>query len=103
MMPNHEFYEVDVPIHDTTNPARRGLHVFTGEADSPTTALRRAHEVYDAALAAHQAGHEIPGKQPDNWGVSGLRPGWQMEWPAAKAGRWINPVSWSAARGDFAL
>ncbi|WP_420713312.1 hypothetical protein [Streptomyces sp. Tu 6176] len=66
-MPNRrEFYGVDVPIYDTTNPARRGLHVFTGEADSPTTALRRAHEVYDAALAAHTAGLEIPGKQPDS-------------------------------------
>jgi hypothetical protein len=68
-MPNREVYEVDVPIHDTTNPALRGLHVFTGEADSPTTALRRAHEVYDAALAAHTAGLEIPGKQPDSWGA----------------------------------
>ncbi|MEW2497564.1 hypothetical protein AB0942_29115 [Streptomyces nodosus] len=101
-MPNREFYEVDVPIHDTANPARRGLHVFTGEADSPTTALRRAHEVYDAALAAHTAGLEIPGKQPDSWGARGLRPGWQMEWPAAKAGPWKSPYSWTT-RSDFAL
>ncbi|MFZ3562836.1 hypothetical protein ACOKM5_43675 [Streptomyces sp. BH097] len=97
------YYEVDVPIYDATDPDRRGVHVFTGVADSPAAALRRAHEVYDAALAAHTAGLEIPGKQPDNWGASGLRPGWQMEWPAAKAVRWTNPVSWSAARGDFAL
>ncbi|MET9438099.1 hypothetical protein [Streptomyces sp. NPDC006551] len=97
-MPNREFYEVDVPIHDTANPALRGLHVFTGEADSPTTALRRAHEVYDAA---HTAGLEIPGKQPDSWGASGLRPGWEMEWTAAKAGRWHNPLS--CTRSDFAL
>lgn len=91
-----EFYEVDVPIHDITHPGRRGLHVFTGVADSPTAALRRAHEVYDAALAAQQAGLEMPGKQPDSWGASGLRPGWEMERPAAKAGRWNT-------RSDFAL
>ncbi|MEU5539129.1 hypothetical protein [Streptomyces sp. NPDC020362] len=77
-------YQVDVPIHNTANPAR-GVHVFTGVADSPA-ALRRAHEVYDAALAAHTAGLEIPGRQPDSWGARGLRPGWQMEWPAATAG-----------------
>ncbi|MFM9500340.1 hypothetical protein ACKI1Q_43070 [Streptomyces galilaeus] len=96
-------YEVDVPIHDTTDPDRRGrLHVFTGVADSPAAALRRAHEVYDAALAAHTAGLEIPGKQPDSWGARGLRPGCQMEWPAAKADLWLNPVSWTT-RSDFAL
>jgi hypothetical protein len=101
-MPNHEIYEVDVPIHDTANPACRGLHVFTGEADSPTTALRRAHDVYDAALAAHTAGLQIPGKQPDQWGAAGLRPGWEMEWAVAKAGRCHNPSSWTT-RSDFAL
>ncbi|MER7540125.1 hypothetical protein ABTX77_35910 [Streptomyces sp. NPDC097704] len=101
-MPTREFYEVDVPIHDTANPARRGLHVFTGVADSPATALRRAHEVYDAALAAQQAGLEVPGKEPDSWGVSGLRPGWEMEWTAAKAGRWHNPLD-CTRRSRFAL
>ncbi|MGW3060641.1 hypothetical protein ACWC98_32575 [Streptomyces goshikiensis] len=95
-------YEVDVPIHDTAHPDRRGVHIFTGVADSPAAALRRAHEVYDAALAAHTAGHEIPGKQPDQWGVAGLRPGWQMEWPAATASLWNNPSSWTI-RADFAL
>ncbi|MET8572292.1 hypothetical protein [Streptomyces sp. NPDC004783] len=79
-----------------------GLHVFTGEADSLTTALRRAHEVYDAALAAHTAGLEIPGKQPDSWGARGLRPGWQMEWPAAKASPWKSPYSWTT-HSDFSL
>ncbi|MGP3777073.1 hypothetical protein ACTWJ8_40195 (plasmid) [Streptomyces sp. SDT5-1] len=102
-MPHHEVYEVDVPIHDTTNPARRGLHVFTGEADSPATALRPAHEVYDAALAAQQDGHAIPDRQHDSWTARGIRSGWQMEWPAAKAGRWMNPVSWTAVRGDHQL
>lgn len=34
------------------SPDRRGPHVFAGIADSPAAALRRAHEVYDAALAS---------------------------------------------------
>ncbi|MFD8821014.1 hypothetical protein ACFV1C_01365 [Streptomyces sp. NPDC059605] len=101
-MPNREFYEVDVPIHDPADPARKGLHVFTGEADSPTTALRRAHEVYDAALAAHTASLKVPGKQPDSWGAAGLRPGWQMEWTAAKAGPWHSPPS-CTSRSHVAL
>ncbi|MEU8622690.1 hypothetical protein [Streptomyces sp. NPDC048623] len=102
-MPNRrEFFEVDVPIHDTANPALKGLHVFTGVADSPATALRRAHEVYDAALAARTAGLEVPGRQPDGWGASGIRPGWELEWTAAKAGRWHNPLS-CTPHSDFAL
>ncbi|MFD5814733.1 hypothetical protein [Streptomyces sp. NPDC127038] len=95
-------YEVDVPIHDTNHPDRRGLHIFTGAADSPAAALRRAHDVYDAALAAQRAGLEIPGKEPDSWGARGLRPGWEPEWPAARAGLWNNPASWTARRGDLA-
>lgn len=78
------------------------MHVFTGIAHSPAAALRRAHEVYDAALAVHTAGHAIPGKQLDQWGARGLRPGWQMEWPAATASLWHNPVSWNTP-SDFAL
>lgn len=95
-------YEVDVPMHDTNHPDRRGLHVFTGVADSPAAALHRAHEVYDAALAAQQAGLENPGKQPDSWGACGLRPGWEPEWLAVKASLWHNPVSWTI-RSDFPL
>lgn len=101
-MPNHEFYEVDVPMHHTTNPALRGLHVFAGVADSRSTALRRAHEVCDAALAAQQAGLEDPGKQPDSWTARGLRPGWELDWLAAKAGPWKSPYSWTT-RSDFEL
>ncbi|MFC8765095.1 hypothetical protein ACFUAG_30865 [Streptomyces sp. NPDC057193] len=57
--------------------------------------------MYDAALAAQQADLEIPGKQPDSWGARRLRSGWQMEWTAAKAGPWHNPLS--CTRSDFAL
>ncbi|PWJ02896.1 hypothetical protein DKG34_36095 [Streptomyces sp. NWU49] len=95
-------YEVDVPIHDTTHPDRRGLHVFTGVADSPAAALRRAHEVYDAVLAAHTAGLDIPDTQDGGWTARGLRPGWELDWHAAKAGPWHNPVSWTSS-SDFAL
>ncbi|MFI6728709.1 hypothetical protein [Streptomyces atratus] len=42
----------------------------------------------------HTAGLEIPGKQSDSWGASGLRPGWALDWPAAKAGPWRSPYSW---------
>ncbi|WP_309030915.1 hypothetical protein [Streptomyces alfalfae] len=101
-MPHREVYEVDVPIHHPSNPALRGLHVFAGEADSRSTALRRAHEAYNAALAARQAGLEIPGQQPDSWTAHGLRPGWELDWLAAKAGPWKSPYSWTT-RSDFEL
>ncbi|WP_372478161.1 hypothetical protein [Streptomyces barringtoniae] len=58
--------------------------------------------MYDAALTAHTAGLEIPGKQPDSWTARGLRPGWEMEWPTAKAGLWHNCVSGNL-RSDFVL
>jgi hypothetical protein len=44
---------------------------------------------------------ENPGQQPDNWGARGLRPGWEMERPAATAGLWHNPVS--CTRSDYPL
>ncbi|WP_331726548.1 hypothetical protein OG592_44060 (plasmid) [Streptomyces avidinii] len=89
-MPTRHF-EVDVPIRHTTNRQLHGVHVFTGEASSPSEALRRAHEAYDAALAAQAAGLENPGKQPGGWGARGLRPDWALDWSAAKAGLWHNP------------
>ncbi|MFD9044212.1 hypothetical protein [Streptomyces bottropensis] len=39
------YFEVDVPIHHTTNRQLKGVHVFTGEASSKSEALRIAHEV----------------------------------------------------------
>ncbi|MFB6945570.1 hypothetical protein ACFWGL_36575 [Streptomyces sp. NPDC060286] len=88
------FFEVDVPIRSTEQPGVRGLHVFTGQADSCSAAVRIAHEVYDAARAATEAGLEIPHGWPDGWGGCGYRPGWELDWPAAKAGPWRNPYSW---------
>ncbi|WNI27329.1 hypothetical protein [Streptomyces sp. ITFR-16] len=92
-----EFYEVDVPIH-TNDRAQHGLHVFTGQATSVTEALTRAHQVYDAALSARQAGLENPGQQNGGWGARGTRDGWELDWAAAKAGLWPNPFSWSSKK-----
>ncbi|MFE5669217.1 hypothetical protein ACFQ7W_35525 [Streptomyces niveus] len=87
-------FEVDVPIRSFQVPGVRGLHVFTGRADSRSTAVRIAHEVYDAARAATEAGREIPHGRPDGWCACGYRPGWELDWPAAKAGPWRSPYSW---------
>ncbi|WP_198655463.1 hypothetical protein [Streptomyces geranii] len=89
------YYEVDVPISNTRQ-GLRGVHVFTGQADSPGTAVRLAHEAYDAARSAQQAGLAIPGSRPDGWGARGYRPGWEPDWPAATADRWKSPYSWTS-------
>ncbi|MFE2384407.1 hypothetical protein [Streptomyces misionensis] len=94
-MPQPQFYEVDVPIH-RTDQQLHGLHVCTGQATSPSEALARAHQVYDAALAARKAGLANPGRQHGGWGASGVRDGWELDWRAAKADRWTNPSSWTS-------
>ncbi|MEU6353187.1 hypothetical protein ABZ896_28325 [Streptomyces sp. NPDC047072] len=96
------YYEVDVPISSTTQPGLTGVHIFAGPADSRSAAVRIAHEVYDAARAAQEAGLEIPGKRPDGWGASGYRPGWEPDWLSAMAGRWDDPYSWLRV-SDFDL
>ncbi|MET9375952.1 hypothetical protein ABZX98_17655 [Streptomyces sp. NPDC002992] len=55
--------------------------------------MKAAHEVSDAARAAAEAGLETPHGRPDGWGAWGYRPGWELDWPAAKAGPWTNPYS----------
>ncbi|MGW1620537.1 hypothetical protein [Streptomyces sp. NPDC002172] len=80
------FYQVDVPI--STTAGLSGRHVFTGPADSCSSALRIAHEAWDAAHTAQQTGLEIPDTRPDGWTANGYRPGWEPDWPAATAGRW---------------
>ncbi|WP_041822851.1 hypothetical protein [Streptomyces davaonensis] len=99
------YFEVDVPTRSTTQPGLSGVHVFTGRADSRSAAVRIAHEVYDAARAAREDGLEIPHDRPDGWGACGYRPGWELDWPAAIAGRWNNPYSWGRTvdDGDFEL
>ncbi|MEV5786729.1 hypothetical protein AB0L42_37950 [Streptomyces sp. NPDC052287] len=89
------YFEVDVPIHRADQPGLLGLHVFTGRADSRTAAVRIAHQVYEAARAAREAGLEIPHGRPDGWCACGYRPGWELDWSAATAGRWTNPNRWT--------
>lgn len=88
------YFEVDVPIHSTAQPGLRGVHVFTGPADSRSAALRIAHEVYDAACAAQQAGDKILCGRANGWTACGYRPGWELDWKAATAGRWNSPYTW---------
>lgn len=88
------YYEVDVPIRSTTQPGLRGVHVFTGPADSRSAALRIAHEAYDAARAAQEAEVESADKELDGWTANGYRPGWEADWVAATAARWNTPYSW---------
>ncbi|MEW1548437.1 hypothetical protein [Streptomyces tsukubensis] len=82
-------------MRSTVQTGVRGLHIFTGRADSRSSALRIAHEVYEAARAAAEAGTEVPHGRPDGWGARGYRPGWELDWPAATAARWVNPYRWT--------
>ncbi|MCM2392609.1 hypothetical protein [Streptomyces albipurpureus] len=84
------YFEVNVPMRSTAQTGVHGLHVFTGRADSRSSALRIAHEVYDAVRAATEVGREVPHGRPDGWGACGFRPGWELDWTAATAGRWAN-------------
>ncbi len=86
-------WEVDVPIQHITETGRSvGIHIFTGRADSPSHALRAARDAYDKALLLHRAGREIPSTSGSgSWGVRGLRPGWEIDWSAAKVKCWVNP------------
>ncbi|PJN24762.1 hypothetical protein CG717_32110 [Streptomyces sp. CB02613] len=93
-MPQPPYYEVDVPIRSTQTPGRTGVHVFTGWADSRAAAVQAAHEVYEAARAAAEAGRAIPHAGPDGWCACGFRPGWELDWSAATAGPWRSPYSW---------
>ncbi|MCZ0204712.1 hypothetical protein OZK63_04700 [Streptomyces sp. UMAF16] len=94
------YFEVDVPIRNSAGLS--GVHVFTGRADSRSAAVRIAHEVYDQAQAAQQAGLEIPHGRPDGWTARGYRPGWELDWKNAAAGRWNDPYSWVRV-SDFEL
>jgi hypothetical protein len=95
-------FEVDVPIRNTAGG--RGVHVFTGRADSRSAAVKAAHEVYDQAAAAWQAGSQIPDMRPDGWTARGYRPGWVLDWQQATAGCWDDPLSWTRINsGDVTL
>ncbi|MEV5518096.1 hypothetical protein AB0L50_35210 [Streptomyces flaveolus] len=82
----HPYYEVNVPMRSSTGTS--GVHIFTGQAESRSAALRIAREVYHAAHTAQQAGTRKTGKRPDGWGVRGYRAGWELDWRAASAILW---------------
>lgn len=88
-------YEVDVPIRSTETPGLEGVHVFTDWADSRSAALKAAHEVYDAAHAAAEAGHEIPHGGPGGWSACGYRPGWELDWPPRRPAPGTTPTAGS--------
>ncbi|MDQ1013249.1 hypothetical protein QFZ82_007734 [Streptomyces sp. V4I23] len=85
-------YEVDVPIHHSTDQTRRGLHVFTGPATGPNEALAAAHSAYDQAVQRVSAG-PLPDDSSNRWAVCGLRPDWVLEWHKATTKAWVNPNS----------
>ncbi|MEU0966220.1 hypothetical protein ABZ357_12650 [Streptomyces sp. NPDC005917] len=87
------YYEVNVPTRNRSG--RRGLRIFTGEADNPRAAIQTAQKVYDDAVAAQQSGLHIPGRRPDGWGTHGVRPGWELDWSAATTTLWNDSYSWS--------
>ncbi|MFJ3085476.1 hypothetical protein [Streptomyces sp. NPDC086838] len=91
------YYQVNVPIRNSGRPGQRGLHIFTGPADTWSDALRIARETCATATAAQQAGFPLPRRRPDGWGARGLRPGWVFDWTAATVDAWPygrkNPAS----------
>lgn len=82
------YYQVHVPIQNSVRPEQRGLHVFTGAADTWAAALRLARETCDTATAAQRAGLPVPGRHPDGWSARGLRPGWVLDWTSATVDAW---------------
>lgn len=87
------YYEVDVPIHHSTDQTRYGRHVFTGRAADPSEALTAAHSAYDRAVEHVSAGRPAPDDSSDGWAVHGLRPDWVLDWHKAAAKAWVNPNS----------
>ena len=78
--PNDEVY-ARIRSTDTRLGRRARLHRLGRYSRS--AALRAAQEVYDAARAAAEAGHEIPHGGSGGWSACGYRPGWELDWPAA--------------------
>ncbi|GHH71623.1 hypothetical protein GCM10018781_33110 [Kitasatospora indigofera] len=85
---NPFYFQVSVPTRNTVRPEQRGLHVFTGPAETGAEAVRIARRTCEAALAAHAAGTAVPRRQPDGWGARGVRPGWSFDWADATVVSW---------------
>ncbi|MCX5208817.1 hypothetical protein OG689_05840 [Kitasatospora sp. NBC_00240] len=82
------YFQVSVPTRNLGRPEQRGLHVFTGPAETGADAVRIARRTCDAALAAQAAGVAIPRRRPDGWGARGVRPGWAFDWADATVASW---------------
>ncbi|MFI2370148.1 hypothetical protein [Streptomyces sp. NPDC018833] len=83
-------FEVDVPIHHSTDQTRRGLHVFTGPATGPNEALAAAHSAYDQAVQRVSASLAVPDDASNGRAVCGVRPDWVLEWHRATVNAWVN-------------
>ena len=95
------YFQVHVPIRNSARPEQRGLHVFTGAADTWSAALRIARETCDTAVAAQKAGLPVPGRRPDGWGARGLRPGWVLDWTAATVHAWGHDRRFRLSRSQL--
>ncbi|MEW2268474.1 hypothetical protein GTY41_11495 [Streptomyces sp. SID685] len=93
----YTYYAVEVPIRNLKTPGMEGVHVFTGRADSRSAAVEAAHEAYDTARTATEAGAEIPLMRPNGWAVRAYRPGWEPDWTAATANPCGYTLNWPAA------
>ncbi|MFC8292409.1 hypothetical protein ACFUJ0_13165 [Streptomyces sp. NPDC057242] len=82
------YFQVNVPTRSSTHPERHGFHLFTGPAGCEREALRIARETCEAALDAQAAGSRMPRREYGGWGASGIRPGWDFDWPAASVRCW---------------
>ncbi|MEV7416982.1 hypothetical protein [Streptomyces sp. NPDC089919] len=79
------YYEVDVPIRSASGAI--GWHVFAGRASCRRDAMLLASHAYHQAVAASQAGLNLPQRGPDGWGARGYRAGWTPDWFAARTRR----------------
>ncbi|MEI7033317.1 hypothetical protein [Streptomyces pratensis] len=82
------YFQVNVPTTHRAQPGRRGLHVFTGPADTGREAVRHARAACEASLAAQAAGAPAPRRYAEGWGARGVRTEWVFDWAAATALPW---------------
>ncbi|MFD9078248.1 hypothetical protein [Streptomyces erythrochromogenes] len=77
-------WEVDVPI-ERVGTSERGVHVFTGLAESGREARQAAQRAWETALLHTLAGRDVPAPaHRTDWSARGLRPGWNLRWDQAE-------------------
>lgn len=92
------YFQVNVPTVSSTQPERRGSHLFVGPAGSGREALRIARETCDAELDAQISGSHIPHRRPGHWRACGIRPGWEFDWAAATVSCWEDTYFLGSSR-----